>query len=127
MAIFDEIKEKASSVAIMAGKKANEAYSATKTKMAIAEKKNYLKTLYRELGEITYNGYKNSDQDLNAIEDKIAEIDLTVEKIEELKSEYRKAMNVTVCPSCNAEIEADANFCPKCGEEIKYDIVEFEE
>ena len=109
MAFIDEIKEKAGDVCQIAGKKVGEAYSLTKVKMAIVDKRSGLRTLYKELGEITYQGYKNGAEDINAIEDKVAEIDLALEGIEELK---------VMCPACHAEIEADSNFCPKCGEEI---------
>ncbi len=118
MAFIENALQKASDAALFAGKKANEAYSAAKTKMEIAEKKNYLKTLYRELGEITYKGYKNSDSDMNEIEDKIAEIDIATEKIEELEKEYGKMKNIMVCPYCNEKIDEKSKFCPNCGEEI---------
>ncbi len=118
MAFIDEIKEKAGDVCQIAGKKVGEAYSLTKVKMAIVDKRSGLRTLYKELGEITYQGYKNGAEDINAIEDKVAEIDLALEGIEELKVEYRKIRNIIMCPACHAEIEADSNFCPKCGEEI---------
>lgn len=127
MALMDDIRERANSVVSIAGKKANEAYGATKTKMLIAEKKNYLRTLYKELGEITYRGYKDSEQDMNAIEDKIAEIDIAAEALEDLKKELRKIKNIIICPSCRAEIEADVNFCPRCGEDINTFVDESDE
>lgn len=118
MAFIENALQKASETALLAGKKANEAYSSAKIKMEIAEKKNCLKNLYRELGEITYKGYKNADGDVNEIEDKIAEIDIVSEQIAELEKECGKMKNLIVCPSCNEKIDEKSRFCPNCGEEI---------
>lgn len=119
MAFIDEFKEKAGDVYQVAGKKVGDAYSMTKLQLALVDKKGTIRTLYKELGEITYKGYKNGVEDMEALEDKIAEIDLALEGIEELKKEYRRIKNKMVCPACNAEIDADVNFCPRCGRETE--------
>lgn len=119
MAFIDELKDRAGDVYQIAGKKMGEAVNLTKVKMAITDKQGTLRSLYKELGEIVYRNYKNEVEDPEAIEDKIAEIDIAAESIEELKKEYRKIKNIIICPSCNAEIEADVNYCPKCGEGIQ--------
>lgn len=134
MAFFDELKDRASDAAVVAGKAVSEVYEATKIKMAIAEKKGTQKALYRELGELVYKGYKSGASEDDALEDKIAEIDSVLEEVEALKAQQMKIKKVRTCPGCGSEIPVECNFCPKCGketggeaEEVEAEVVEKEE
>lgn len=134
MAFFDELKDKASDAAVVAGKAVSEVYEATKIKMAIAEKKGTLKALYREVGEMIYKSYKDGNSEDDALEDKIAEIDAVHEEIEALKAQQMKIKKVRTCSGCGGEIPIECNFCPKCGketaeeaEEVEAEVVEKEE
>lgn len=115
MALFDELRDRASGVFQVAGKKAEEAYGATKIKVQIADKQSALRTLYRELGEIVYENAKKEEPDGALLEDKIAEIDIALDAIEELKASERALKNTVVCQECGEEVDKNANFCPKCG------------
>lgn len=117
MAFLDELKDMATDVAQVAGKKVNEAYSATKLKMELAEKQGALRNLYKELGEIVYNNIKQGDEEDAAgdIEGKIMEIDYALEEIARIKEEYGEVKNLRVCSSCGKSVSADFNFCPECG------------
>lgn len=117
MTFFDDLKDKASDAAVVAGKAMSEVYEATKLKMAISEKKGVLKTLYKEVGEIVYTSYKKGETAADDVEDKLSEIDAVVEEIEALKEQQRKIKKVKVCPGCGSQIPTDCNFCPKCGKE----------
>lgn len=119
MAFFDELKERAVDMAQVTGKKVEEVYGATKIKIQIADKQSAVRTLYRELGEIVYENAKKDEPDLEAVEDKVAEIDLALEAIEALKAEERKIKNAVKCPECGNDVDNDANFCPVCGFEMK--------
>lgn len=119
MAMLDEFKDKAGDVVNVAGKKMGDAYNVTKVRLAIADKQSSLRNLYKELGEIVYRNYKGGDDDFRETEDKIAEIDLLNESIEELRSEYRQIKNIAICPSCRAEVAGDMNYCPRCGAEMQ--------
>ncbi|MBR5535892.1 MAG: zinc ribbon domain-containing protein [Clostridia bacterium] len=118
MAFLDELREKATDVFQIAGKKANETYSVTKIKVLIADKQSALRILYRELGEIVYENAKKEESDMEAVEDKVAEIDLVLEGIEELKKQERMMKNQTLCPECGAAVDEKAKFCPECGSEM---------
>lgn len=115
MAFLDELKERAADVAQVTGKKVEEVYGVTRIKLQIADKQSAVRTLYRELGEIVYENSKKEETDIEAVEDKIAEIDLALEAIEELKASERKLKKTVACPECNADVDEGANFCPKCG------------
>ncbi len=119
MALFDELKERATDVVQVAGKKVEEAYGATKIKLVIADKQSQLRTLYKELGEIVYENSKSDAADLEKVEDKISEIDIVLEAVEELKSQERSMKKMVACPSCGKDVAEDANFCSECGCEMK--------
>ena len=95
-----------------------EVYGATKVKLQIADKQSAVRTLYRELGEIVYENSKKDEPDFDAVEDKIAEIDLAFDAIEELKASERKIKNTVKCPACGEDVDKEANFCSKCGCEM---------
>lgn len=118
MAFFDGLRDRAADMAQVTGKKVEEVYGATKIKIQIADKQSAVRTLYRELGEIVYENSKKAEPDSEAVEDKIAEIDLALDAIEELKASERKLKNTTLCPECGEDVDAEANFCPKCGNEM---------
>lgn len=126
MAFFDNLKDKASDAAVVAGKAVNEMYEATKLRMAIAEKKGTLKALYREMGEMVYHSYKNSDAVTDEMEDKIAEIDSVHEEIAALNAQQMKIKKVRTCSGCGSEIPVECNFCPKCGKEAASEEFEAE-
>ncbi len=119
MAFFDGWKDRATDVVQVAGKKVEEAYGATKIKLQIADKQGELRTLYRELGEIVYENAKKNDPDTDAVEDKIAEIEIALEGIAALKGEERELKNQVECPECGEGVDKEANFCPKCGYGMK--------
>lgn len=118
MTFFDNLKDRASDAAVVAGKAMNEMYEATKLKMAIAEKKGTLKALYREVGEMVYRSYKSGESTAEEFEDKIAEIDGVHEEIEALSAQQMKIKKVRTCDGCGSEIPVECNFCPKCGNEV---------
>lgn len=119
MAFLDELKDRAADVAQVTGKKVGEAYTVTKLKVQIADKLAGVRTLYRELGEIVYENSKQENADTAKAEDKIAEIDLALDVIEELKSKERELRSIVVCPTCNENVDSESNFCPNCGNEME--------
>ncbi len=118
MALFDELKERATDMYQVAGKKVEDVYGATKLKVQIADKQSALRTLYRELGELVYENSKKDEPEVNSVEDKIAEIDLLFDAIENLKSQERGLKKLVTCTNCGEEVDEKANFCPKCGNEM---------
>lgn len=119
MAFLDELKERAADMAQVTGKKVEEVYGATRIKIQIADKQGAVRALYRELGEIVYENSKKDEADLAAVEDKIAEIDLALDAVEELKAQERQLKNTVLCPECGKDVDSNANFCPECGYGMK--------
>lgn len=118
MAFLDELRDRAADAMQVTGKKVEEVYGTTKVKLQIADKQSAVRTLYRELGEIVYENSKKDEPDFDAVEDKIAEIDLAFDAIEELKASERKIKNTVKCPACGEDVDKEANFCSKCGCEM---------
>lgn len=119
MDIMDEIKDKANDVASVTSKKVAEIYANTKLKLNISERKGQLRNLYRELGEIVYklsNGNDSVTQ--NDVEDKIAEINLTLEILDELMEGERQLKKMKLCPYCGEDVQEKSNYCPNCGNEM---------
>lgn len=119
MEFMDELKDKATDVAAVTSKKVAEIYSVTKLKIAISDKKNQLRKLYKELGELVYKTTKGTleEESEDAMEDLIMQIDLVREAIEELKDAEGQLKNMKTCPYCDHKMDEKANFCPNCGKE----------
>ncbi|MGM9551652.1 MAG: hypothetical protein ACI3XA_05295 [Clostridia bacterium] len=119
MAFLDELKDMATDAAQVASKKVNDVYAVTKVKMDISENKSKIRALYRELGEMVYKASKGEvEEDSNAIEDKIAEISLVMDALEELNEAERHIKKVKVCPTCKEQIDEKSAYCPRCGNEV---------
>ncbi len=118
MAFLDDLKDKASDAAVVAGRAVSDVYEATKIKMAIAEKKGTVKAIFKEVGEMVYNSYKDGEIDKDEIEDKISEIDSIMEEIAALKDKQMKIKKLRSCVGCGSKIPDDCKFCPKCGKDL---------
>jgi len=118
MAFFDDLKDKASDAAVVAGKAMSDVYEVTRLKMSIAEKKGAVKTIFKEVGELVYNGYRKGETDNDEIEEKMLEIDSIMEEIESLKEKQMKIKKLRACPACGSQIPEGCNFCPKCGNDM---------
>ncbi len=118
MAFLDDLKDKASDAAVVAGRAVSDVYEATRIKMAIAEKKGTVKAIFKEVGEMVYNSYKDGEIDKDEIEDKISEIDSIMEEIAALKDKQMKIKKLRSCAGCGSKIPEDCKFCPKCGKDL---------
>ncbi len=111
------------------GKKASETYQVTKEKTVkfsgeiklkgkINDAKNTITSLYGEIGEHVYNGYKtNSEEGKEQIEAKCQQIAEKFDEIAKLEDEILQLRQVKKCPECGAEINQKDDFCSKCGKE----------
>lgn len=111
------------------GKKASETYQVTKEKTTkfsnemklkgkISDAKNRITSLYEEIGEHVYNGYKtNSEEGKEDIKAKCEEIAQKFDEISKLEAEILSLREVKKCTACGAEINQKDDFCSKCGKE----------
>lgn len=119
MDFMDDLKDRATDVASITSKKVAEIYASTKLKLTISERKTQIRSLYCELGEMVYKTARGEgDDEKDNIEDKIAEISLAMEVLEEMQKSDMKAKNLKLCPYCNEKIEEKSKFCSNCGQEM---------
>lgn len=111
------------------GKKASETYQVTKEKTVkfsgeiklkgkINDAKNQITSLYGEIGEHVYNGYKtNSEEGKDEIMTKCQQIAEKFDEIAKLEDEILQLREVKKCANCGTEINQKDDFCSKCGKE----------
>lgn len=115
MAFFDDIKRSATDLAGKVAKKTSGIASITKVSVNIKAAETKLNSIFEEIGYLFYTAQRNGVDKTEEIAAEILKADAVVVELNDLKKESARLRNVTVCPECNAEIEADASFCPKCG------------
>lgn len=117
MSILDETVVKAKEVLDIAGKKTNDIISVQKMKMNIASMKSQLSKLYEDLGRLCYdNGQSDTPsavmlEIMTEIENKLAEIKSTENKLADLRGEK-------LCPACGTKNVNEAGYCSKCGTQL---------
>lgn len=116
MDYLEKIKGFASSAAELIGQKSKEVYSTTKVKLAIAEKQNKVKELYKQIGFDAYKAYRSETDIIEQITPLFKDIDALEEEIAVLK---KKADDIKMASDIDEIIEADA--------EIDKDQAEYDE
>lgn len=122
------------------GKKANEAYKATKEKASDISEEIKLKSkvnsledsiqeLYSEIGKIVYEELRaGKDVSKDEVTSKCEEISRKKDEIEKLKTEILAVKKIKKCINCGEELDLSADFCSKCGkEQPKIEKVEIKE
>ena len=110
------------------GKKASETYQVTKEKTVkfsnevklkgkISDVKANINQVYKEIGELVYEQFKNNTDKKEDIELKCQVIANLNDEISKLESEILALKETKKCISCGEEIDSKADFCPKCGKE----------
>jgi len=111
------------------GKKASETYQVTKEKTVkfseemklkgkINETKSKITSIYKEVGELVYNNYKNNSEDANdKIKELCEQLSQKFDEVSKLEVELLALKQVKKCVNCGAEINQKDQFCSKCGKE----------
>ncbi len=109
------------------GKKAQEAYEATKDKTKeisgelkikskINQNEDKMYQLFAHIGEIVCNAHdKNVEVDKDEINPMCDEVKKLREENEKYRLEYLDLNNKKLCVKCGAELDKDDGFCQKCG------------
>lgn len=87
-------------------------------------KENFLNKKYEEVGKMFYQQNKTSFPEEYA--ELFGEIEMTIERMQELKDDIAELKGGKACPKCGAVIGSTAVFCSECGAKID-DIFEEEE
>ncbi len=122
MSFFDDLTQKAKSVAMTATEKAKEAADSAKISAAIIAEKRELDKNYRAIGQ--WFVCEHTEDIPEGIADVVAAVRASQEKIAQLQASRESAENAeaageaaepagTVCPVCGKI--SDSKFCPHCG------------
>lgn len=120
MTLFNEIKNKVTQTAKSAMQKSNEIFEITKINMSIGDAQLQMDKLFRDVGKIIYDAYREGDQFSDEITKKCSQVDNLVEQIKEMKERVAQLKKVKICPNCESENQPDAVFCSKCGRKIEH-------
>ena len=121
MAFFEDLTQKAKTVAAVAADKAKDAAELTKINIAIAGEQREIEKAYRTIGEWFVNEYEGEIPD--AVRDMVEAVNTAKAKIAELEAgkpvkdkepaPASCAFTEKTCPICGAK--SDSRFCPQCG------------
>ena len=108
MDYLEKIKAFASNAAELIGQKSKEAYGVAKVKLAITEKQNKVKELYKQIGFDAYKAYRSETDIVQQISPLFKDVDALEEEIALLK---QKAEDIKTSSDADIEIiEADAEL-----------------
>lgn len=114
------VREKASALAQGAVKTSGAVVETVKSSLAIADKEAETTKIFRQLGALMYDSYKEGvEPDADAIAEKCAKLDECFSEIEVLRDKVNDIKNSKTCPACNAKVKSDFKFCPVCGEKTE--------
>ena len=123
------------------GKKASETYQVTKEKTVkfsnevklkgkISDTKANINKVYKEIGELVYEQFKDNTDKKEEIELKCQVISNLNDEISKLEAEILALKETKKCIDCGEEIDSKADFCPKCGKQqpkVEEEKIEVEE
>lgn len=118
MSFFDDVINTTKSAAATAGKKTDEAVKFTKLKIKESQTTGDIKSHFEKLGEIAYEMKKNQNNDTEAFEAEVEELDKLYEKLAEINTALDELRQEVTCPTCGAKTKNENAFCPKCGTKL---------
>ena len=120
MDFMNIVREKASALAQGAVKTSGVVVETVKSNLAIADKEAETTKLFRQLGAIMYEAYKDGcEVDADDVAEKCAKLDEYFAEIESLREKVSDLKNTKICDKCKAKVKADFKFCPVCGEKME--------
>lgn len=116
MAFFEQFGKKLTDAGQGVAKQTKNFADITRLNSAVSEGEKKISQLYAALGEAYY---KRHSQDPEAEEPEIiGEINARFAEIARHREEIKQIRGVTKCPSCGADVPAEASFCNACGAKI---------
>ena len=115
MSFFDDLTQKAKTVATAAGEMAKDAADSAKISAAILAERREMDKNYRAIGQ--WFVCEHGDEVPDAVADLVTAVKTSQEKIAQLQASREKAMaeeqEGSVCPVCGKT--SASKFCPHCG------------
>lgn len=115
---FEELGKTISDAAEAVGKKTEVFIKVQKIRGKIHGAKRSVEKNYKDLGEIIFCRYsagESVDEELAIICEEISQINAN---LAELREELAGCHGCRICPTCEVEVPAEADFCMKCGSPI---------
>lgn len=109
------LKEKLTGAGEKVVKKSGQLVDATKLTYQTATEEAELKKKFERIGRMVYAAKCGEGELSDEINTLCDDIQLSLEKIEDLKARVQVLKNKKDCPHCGKEISADAQFCSGCG------------
>lgn len=110
--------DSAETVTKAAIKKTSESVSTIKLKYAIKDIENNMDILYKDLGKMLYNEYKDGAEFEGEYGEKCEKIESYLSEIDVLRAKIAEISNKQICPHCGKSNEMGAKFCSECGEQM---------
>lgn len=118
MTTFDDVINKAKSVASVAGKKTCDFFEVSKLKIEAAEMEKEMSTLLEGLGRLVYDARKHGESVDILVEECIAKVDEKQVQIAELRTKIDEHQMTIRCKACDTPNADDAMYCKRCGTKL---------
>lgn len=118
MGMFEDVFEKAKSVADMAGKKTGELVEISKLKISAADVQSKINREFQELGTLVYTASKEHADCTESVHERAEAIDTLYTELSELNEKISELRRMKKCPECESANPEDANFCLNCGAKL---------
>lgn len=119
---FEDLGKKITETAGAVTKKTEEMMETQKIKSQIRLEERNKENALQELGKQVYDRYQNGeivDADFVGLCEAIEQYE---EAIQSCLKELAELKGMTLCKSCNGELQAEMVYCPKCGTKVEEEI-----
>ena len=111
----DNLAESAADTISCLGDKASGFVNITQLNLSLAEKKNKVNTLLREVGAMVYATHTGSPTESEALLAKLSEIDAAQAEVDAVQAKINAARGIETCIVCGSRLLPGDQFCRECG------------
>ena len=113
MAFFEQLGKKLSDAGQGVAQQTKNFADVSRLNGTISDKERQITQLYQSIGQAYYQRHQN-DGDLE-FQSETEEIKKLLSEIAQHQEEIKRIKGVVKCPSCGADVPAQAAFCNSCG------------
>lgn len=116
MAFFDDLSKKLTQAGQATIQKTKEIADITRINSNISDEEKRISNFYTEIGKLYFSLHSEDfESDFAGMFDGI---NVSKDKIKELRNELEQIKGVKRCPNCGAEVSNESVFCSGCGEKM---------
>lgn len=116
MSFLNNLGQKISDVSQTTIKKTKDLADTAKLNLNISEEERKIDTAYEQIGKWYVEKHReDAEEDVKTWLDAIA---ISEARIKECRESIHQMKGVAICPSCGANVDADAAFCSACGQKM---------